>query len=448
MTIRDCAHYTVSGASAAALTAFEQASHELRCFIGDPVASVDRALAAAPAMTMAHVLKAWLHLLGTEPAALPVARQCLERANRLEANERERGHLEAIRLVLEGHWRAAGRALEDVSAAYPRDALALQAGHQIDFFTGEARLLRDRMARALPAWSAAQPGYHAVLGMYAFGLEECGEYTQAERYGRESVERERRDGWGWHAVAHVMEMQNRTAEGIAWLTADADAWSRESFFAVHNWWHLALFHLDRGEIDEVLRLFDGPIHGARSTVVLDMIDATALAWRLHLRGVALGARWQAIADGWAPIAGAGHYAFNDWHALMAFVGADRPKAQRAVLESLEAAATGSGDTAAFAREVGLDAARAIYAFGHGQYAETVRLLRAIRTSAHRFGGSHAQRDLIDLTLIEAAVRAGMQPLARALAAERRARQPESPLARLLATRAAERHAPQEEAIDA
>jgi hypothetical protein len=281
--------------------------------------------------------------------------------------------------------------------------------------------------------------------MYAFGLEECGDYAGAERYGRESVERERRDGWGWHAVAHVMEMQNRTAEGIAWLTAHSDAWSHESFFAVHNWWHLALFHLDRGEIDEVLRLLDGPIHGARSTVVLDMIDATALAWRLHLRGIDLGARWQTIADGWAPIAGAGNYAFNDWHAMMAFVGAGRPKAQRAVLDSLAAAAGGTGDTAAFAREVGLDAARAVHAFGQGRYAETVKLLRPIRNGAHRFGGSHAQRDLIDLTLIEAALRADMQPLAATLTAERLARLPGSPLAQLLAARAGSLRQPREDA---
>jgi hypothetical protein len=436
MTMRDCAGYAASGTTAASLEAFEQASHELRCFIGDPLASVDRALEASPDMTMAYVLKAWLHLLGTEPAGLPVARDCLLAASALPANERERGHLEAIRRLLDGRWRAAGRVLEDVSAAYPRDPLALQAGHQIDFFTGDARMLRDRIARVLPAWSESAPGYHALLGMYAFGLEECGSYARAERYGRECVDRERRDTWGWHAVAHVMEMQNRTADGIAWMSSDTDAWSRESFFAVHNWWHLALFHLDRAEIDTVLRLFDRQIHGARSTVVLDMIDAAALLWRLDLRGVDVGARWETVADGWATVAGAGNYAFNDWHAMMAFVGSQRPKAQQAVIESLTAAAAGDGDTAAFAREIGLDAARAIQAFGEERFADAVRLLRPLRSTAHRFGGSHAQRDLIDLTLIEAALRAGEQPLALALTAERLAQRPESPLARLCAQRAA------------
>ena len=435
MTKSDSAGYNLSGATQTSLAAFEQASHELRCYIGDPVASVQRALEASPAMTMAHALKAWLYLLGTEPAGLDVARECLRTAAALPANERERAHLQAARLVLDGRWRAGGQALEDLSAAYPRDALALQAGHSIDFFTGDSRLLRDRIARALPDWSESMPGYHALLGMYAFGLEECGEYAAAERIGRDSVAREPRDGWGWHAVAHVMEMQNRPAEGIAWLRGGVDAWAPESFFAVHNWWHLAVFHLEGGDTDEALRLFDDPIHGSRSTVILQMIDATALLWRLHLRGLDAGSRWQTVADGWAPFAEAGNYAFNDWHAMMAFVGAGRPKGQAAVLASLERAAAGEPDTASFAREVGLPVARAVQAFGQGRYEQAVALLRPVRSSAGRFGGSHAQRDLLDLTLLEAALRAGLQPLARALAAERLARRPASPLARLFVQRA-------------
>jgi hypothetical protein len=441
MMAKDTAGYPISGTTTTALAAYEQATHELRCFIGDPLASVERALQAAPAMTMAHALKAWLHLLGTEAAALPVARQSLQAATGLPANDRERGHLRAIGLVLDGHWRAAARVLEDVSIAWPRDALALQAGHQIDFFTGDSRMLRDRIARALPAWSSSQPGYHALLGMHAFGLEECGDYIGAERSGRAAVQLERRDTWAWHAVAHVMEMRKRSADGIAWLRSDTEAWASDSFFAVHNWWHLALFLLERDDIDGVLQLFDGPVHGARSTAVLDMVDAAALLWRLHLRGFDVGERWQSVADGWATVARAGNYAFNDWHAMMAFVGAGRRKAQQAVLQSLHAVAAGDGDTAAFAREVGLSAARAMQAFGDSRHTEVVELLRPLRSVAHRFGGSHAQRDLIDLTLIEAALRAGQTPLARALAAERAARFPTSPLARLFVLRAAANQAP-------
>jgi hypothetical protein len=432
--LKDATGYPVSGATPDSLLAFEQAQHELRCYINDPVATVDKALAASPTMTMAHVLKAYLHLLGTEPGGLPVARACLEAAAGLPANEHERFHLEAVRAITAARWRDAGRILEDLSTEYPRDALALQAGHLVDFFLGDSRMLRDRIARALPHWGRSMPGYHAMIGLHAFGLEETGDYAQAEKQGRLSVELEPRDGWGQHAVAHVMEMTNRPRDGIAWMRDNVDDWSRDSFFAVHNWWHLALYHLELEQIDEVLRLFDGPIYGKRSGVILDMIDASAMLWRLHLRGIEVGDRWEALADNWTPHVAAGNYAFNDMHAAMAFVGSQRAQSLQALLETQGAAMQGNGDNSYFTREVGHSATLAIQAFGAGDYAQAVRRLRSIRNIAHRFGGSHAQRDLLDLTLIEASFRAGNAALAAALAAERMAVRPQSPLAQLFVRR--------------
>jgi hypothetical protein len=428
--MHDHSGYETSGASAASLASLERAYHEFRCYIGDPVASVGRALEATPELVMGHVLMAYLHLLGTESAGIPVARDAHRSAAALPATDRERRHLHAIGELLEGRWRAAGRVLEDLSIEYPLDALAIQAGHQIDFFTGDSRMLRDRPARALSAWSESISGYHAILGMHAFGLEETGDYERAEHYGRTSVEIEPRDGWGQHAVAHVMEMQQRRRDGIAWMRADPDAWSRESFFAVHNWWHVALFHLGLDEIDEVLALFDGAIYGKHSRVVLEMIDASALLWRLHLRGVDVGNRWHALAQNWESLAADGYYAFNDVHAMMAFVGTGRNDAARALLEAQREAMKRPGDNADFTREVGHDLSRAIRAFGAGDYGSAVQLLRPIRSYAHRFGGSHAQRDVIDLTLIEAAKRGGHTNLASALANERASAKSEIPVAPL------------------
>jgi tetratricopeptide (TPR) repeat protein len=439
MNQRDSAGHPMTGATAEGLAHYETAAHQFRCYIGDPVASVDAALAAAPQMVMAHVLKAYLHLLGTEPLALPVARACHAAAADLAATERERGHVEAVRLLTEGRWRAAGRVLEDLSIAYPLDALALQAGHSIDFFRGDSRMLRDRIARALPAWSTSIPGYHALLGMHAFGLEEMGDYAQAEKQGRKAVELERRDTWAWHAVAHVHEMRNEPREGLAWMRVDTDAWAKDSFFAVHNWWHQAVYHLELGATDEALQLFDGPIFGARSSIVLELIDASALLWRLALRGVDVGSRFEAVAANWAPIAAAGNYAFNDLHAMIAFVGAGRAQEQQGVLEAQRAVLAGdltiAADNLEFTRDVGHPATCAIQAFGQGRYADCVELLRPVRHVAHRFGGSHAQRDLIDQTLIEASRRAGFEALTTALVRERVALRPHTPLAALLAQRA-------------
>lgn len=435
MAVSDAFGLTLSGATEAGLSSYSRAVRELQCFIGDPVGSVDRAIAEDPGFVMAHVFKGYLFGLATEREATAVAKACHEAALPLAATTREQAHVAALGHLAEGRWHEAARVLEDIAIEFPLDALALQTGHQIDFFTGNARMLRDRIGRALPSWQSDMPGYHAILGMQAFGLEEMGDYARAEKLGRTAVDLEPRDGWAQHAVAHVMEMQSRQKDGILWMRANPEAWTRESFLQVHNWWHLALFHYDLGEIDEVLALYDGPIYGERSTLALNMIDASAILWRLHLGGVDVGERWATLAANWLPMASAGHYAFNDAHAMMAFVGAGLEAPARNLLEAQREAMRGKDDNAAFTRDVGHPLTLAIKAFGEGNYAGTIRLIRPIRAIAHRFGGSHAQRDVIDLTLIEAALRSGDGAMARALAAERALARPDSPLSALFSRRA-------------
>ncbi|MER8416555.1 tetratricopeptide repeat protein [Mesorhizobium sp. M1428] len=435
MAVSDAFGLTLSGATEAGLSSYSRAVRELQCFIGDPVGTVDRAIADDPGFVMAHVFKGYLFGLATEREATAVAKACHEAALPLAATTREQAHVAALGHLAVGRWHEAARVLEDIAIEFPLDALALLTGHQIDFFTGNARMLRDRIGRALPSWQSGMPGYHAILGMQAFGLEEMGDYARAERLGRTAVDLEPRDGWAQHAVAHVMEMQSRQKDGILWMRANPEAWTRESFLQVHNWWHLALFHYDLGETDEVLALYDGPIYGERSTLALNMVDASAILWRLHLGGVDVGERWTALAANWLPKASAGHYAFNDAHAMMAFVGAGLDAPARGLLEAQREAMQGEDDNAAFTRDVGHPLTLAIKAFGEGNHAETIRLIRPIRAIAHRFGGSHAQRDVIDLTLIEAALRSGDGALARALAAERALARPDSPLSALFSRRA-------------
>jgi hypothetical protein len=183
----------------------------------------------------------------------------------------------------------------------------------------------------------------------------------------------------------------------------------------------------RGDPQALERLIESHLDDLRAFVRLQ-ID------RLHLRGIDLGDRWETLADNWTPHIGAGNYAFNDFHSAMAFVGSRRPKSLQTLLETQRATMAGEGDNAFFTREVGHSATLAIQAFGEGDYAQAVRRLRPIRNIANRFGGSHAQRDLFDLTLIEASFRAGNTALAAALSAERAALRPQSPLARLFVQR--------------
>jgi tetratricopeptide (TPR) repeat protein len=417
MNIRDHQGMAVSGACVAAVESYREALHAYHCYAGDPMTLLGSALQNSPGFVMGHVLTAHLTLIGTNAEVQTLGVQAYEAMRNLPCNEREQAHVTAVGHIIGGELRAAGRVLEDLSMAYPMDSLALQAGHIVDFLRGDSRMLRDRIGRALPRWSADMPDYHAVQGMLAFGLEESGQYERAEAAGLNALHLEPRNGWAKHAVAHVLEMQDRREQGIRFMRSDMEAWTEESFFQVHNWWHLALFHLGLDQVEEVLSLYDGPIYGARSDMPIDMIDAAALLWRLHLRGVDLGDRWKVLADLYVANP-QGLYAFDDAHAMMAFVGSGRLDAARALLAAQTVALSNGGDNAGFVSEVGLPVMQALLDFGEGRYATAADGLRRVRNQAARFGGSHAQRDLLDLTLIEAASRSRDTALEQALRAER------------------------------
>ena len=270
-------------------------------------------------------------------------------------------------------------------------------------------------------WNPDVPGYSYVLGMHAFGLEECNQYDKAEETARRALELQRKDGWAVHAVTHVMEMQGRIDEGIQWLESRTDDWAPNNSFAFHNWWHLALFYLDRGMFENVLSLYDSQICSAPPDFVLQLLDATSLLWRLHLEGAEIGGRARSVADNWGGRLDAecGFYAFNDLHAMMAFVMAGRELEADQLIAGLEwTVKNGAGINVMMTRDVGLPLCRAIRAFGQERYADTAALIEPVRDIAHRFGGSHAQRDVLTLTLIEAAIRSGQHRLAQHYIAER------------------------------
>jgi hypothetical protein len=306
----------------------------------------------------------------------------------------------------------------------------------MDFYRGNARDLRDRIARALPSWSPDIPGYPILLGMYAFGLEESADYSRAEDTGRRALDLEPLDCWAHHAVAHVMEMQGRAEDGVGWMTSREPNWSGDdNFFKVHNWWHRALCHLDLDQVETVLQIYDGPIRGERSNVALDMLDASALLWRLTLVGHDVGDRWTELARCWDSHADGTLYPFNDWHAVMAYLGADERGSIDRVRQALAENSANEGENADWAKSIAIPLIDGFVAYWDGRFTEAVEHLHKTRFIANRFGGSHAQRDIIDWTLTEAALRGGLTDVATSLANERLALKPHSPVNVLFAKRA-------------
>lgn len=433
--ITDLQDNPLSGATSEVSGLFHEAVEAFNIYRGDPVGLLDQAVEKAPGFAMAHILKAHLLALATEPEATKEAKAILGTVKSLQLSEREASHVKALDLLVAGDWTAAATALDRHNADYPHDIVALQSGHLMDFYRANARSLRDRIGRVLPKWSADMPGYSILLGMHAFGLEESGDYGRAEDTGRRAVDLQPLDCWAHHAVAHVMEMQGRAEDGIGWMIAREPHWSGDdNFIKVHNWWHRSLCHLDLGQADEVLALYDGPIRQDRSMVALDMVDASALLWRLHLSGHDVGDRWQELAAAWDNHADGRTYPFNDWHAAMSYLGAGRIGEVDRIVSAYRKDAETS-ETAEWGRRTALPLVEGFTAFWRGDYETAADLLHGARFIANSFGGSHAQRDIIDWTLAEATLRGGLTAMAEAIANERLALKPHSPINRSFLSRA-------------
>lgn len=423
------------------LEIYERALRAFNTYRGDPVGIIDEALATDPEFAMGHALRGHVHVSMWEKSIVPEVQKTVATLKDLEKrnNDRERQHAHALELWMTGDWNGARAALDQLQAEYPRDLLALQIGHLSDFYHGDRDNLRGRVARALPAWTRDDPGYAFLLGMHAFGLEECGSYAVAEETGRHALELEPDDCWAHHAVAHVLEMQTRQTEGIAFMEGRREHWAQaDNGFRFHNWWHTALYNLDQDRFERTLEIYDQGVRSEPAEMQVMLLDAVALLWRMHLRGLDVGNRWTELADLYEKDDEDGFYAFNDMHAMFAFVATGRSSAAGTRLAAMEAAAEGQGTNAMMLRSVGVPIARAAQAFGDERYGEVVEHLMPVRYRAYVFGGSHAQRDIVHQTLIEAVLRNGDRALAIALSNERTSLRPHCPFSWQLHERATAR----------
>ncbi len=385
-------------------------------------------LLADPACVLGHCLDGYLSMLSGNAAAIRDARGAAGRArmagSRTRMTPREELHCAALEAWSHGDMSGAADRWDVVLAAYPHDLLALRVSQFVLSYLGESERMRGTVARVLPAWSAGVPGYGFVLGCYAYGLEESGQYALAEEMGRRAVELNPEDIWAAHAVAHVREMEGRLREGIDWISTCAGHWSGCTNFARHLRWHEALYRLELEQYAGVLELYDQRVRLERDDEYLDVTNAVSLLWRLEQAEVDVGQRWREL----AACAGA-HLddhalVFADLHYLTALAAAgDAGAVERFLASCSRYAAEEQGTEAKVMARVGLPLARAVVAHRRGAFGEVVDLLLPVRESFRLVGGSRAQRDLFEQVLIDAAWRGGRLDTAEALLAQRTAQRP-------------------------
>lgn len=387
----------ISGAPSS-VAAWDAAWGQFVHFRGDPLATLAPAVADDESFVLGPMFTAaYLVLGGTSPTSASVV-DAVARARRraLGGNDRERAHVAALDLLVDGETTAAGGRWDAIVRAEP-DFTAARLAHDVFLHVADdTRRLASSQAAADRWGDRAGRGF--VRGQLAFALEEAGRLDEAERLGHASLADDPDDLWSRHALAHVHETRDDTGAARELLEGSVDVWADQDGLALHLWWHLALRLLAAGDVTAVLDIHDR--HLARADTAFRLSDPTSLLWRVELAGHDVGDRWDALADAWAAVEARHTVGFLDLHATLAFLRRpDHPGATvwwDGLAHRPDQTTPPSENDEIFAAVVRplVDALRAT---AGGDRDALGRTLDALGPATARIGGSIAQRDVLPLT---------------------------------------------------
>ncbi|MEI6159152.1 MAG: tetratricopeptide repeat protein [Roseococcus sp.] len=398
-----------------------------------------------PEAPLPVMMKAGFAMLAYKAAHVPAAKVALDQARKLGGNGREKMHLAALDAWAEGGQDRAIAIWERIIAEHPRDLLAFRLHHFAAFWMGKAPAMLSAVEGIMPHWEGDVPGYGSVLACRAFANEEAGNFLFAEHAGREAIRRDPADLWAAHAVAHVLEMQGRRAEGIAWITGLTPHFEGGNNLMHHIFWHQAMFHIERGEHAEVLRLYDtgfrnleSPVTQMQPDLYIDCQNAASMLFRLERQGVDVGARWEELAEKAEARIGDCLSAFTLPHWMMALCATRRFAAAERMLEAMrDYAGANAGENPRIVREAALPCCEAVLLRARCQAEAAVAVMRPALGGMHELGGSHAQQDVLEQLFLDCAMAAGLNADAAMLLERVAGRQPVPPHRRIGYATAAE-----------
>ncbi|XP_053775709.1 tetratricopeptide repeat protein 38 isoform X3 [Desmodus rotundus] len=418
---------------------------------------------------MGHAISTGLVLIGTGSSVrldkeLDLAvKNMVEISNSQPLTQRERLHVSAVEAFARGNFPRACEVWEQILRDHPTDMLALKFSHDAYFYLGYQEQMRDSVARIYPFWTPDVPLSSYVKGIYSFGLMETNFYDQAEKLAKEALSVNPADAWSVHTIAHVHEMRAEVREGLDFMQHSEAHWKDSDMLACHNYWHWALYLIEKGEYEAALTIYDDHILPSlqASGTMLDVVDTCSMLYRLQMEGVSVGKRWQAVLPVTRKHSHDHILLFNDAHFLMASLGARDTQTTQELLTTLQdvsellllhqltpskplpcVRSPGENCQHLLARDVGLPLCQALVEAENGNPDRVVELLLPIRYRIVQIGGSNAQRDVFNQLLIHAALKCSSgahRNVARSLLMERDALKPNSPLTARLIRKAAAAH---------
>ncbi|MEP3274825.1 MAG: tetratricopeptide repeat protein [Stappiaceae bacterium] len=328
--------------------------------------------------------------------------------------EREKAHIGVLGMILDGDAANARRAIRAHLDEFPRDALVAQTCTGVFGLIGFSGL-PGREAEQLAFTSKLLPHYGEdwwFLGQHAFAQVETGQIDQAEATVERSLEGNPRNANSAHIRSHVYYENGATEAGYTFLEEWQRDYDKSGVLHCHVAWHIALWALERGDIETMWRVIDEDVApgGAWGPALNVLTDVAAILYRAELAGVAVAPeRWKMVSDYAIKYFPEPGIAFGDIHAALAHAMAGNNEA----LEKIISDATGP------AAEMVKICARAFQAVALEQWSTATAHLVQIMNDHARFGGSRAQRDLIEYALLGTLLKQGRGQEAQMLISTRR-----------------------------
>ena len=378
---------------------------------------------AAPDCCLANVYAGLLWMFLEAPDAAVRATPYLTAAARCAAaaTRREQLNLAVLRAWVADDLPEALRVCERISDEFPRDLPVVKIHQYFEFNRGNSPAML-RVVLKVAERNADVAHLHAML---AFAYEQCHLLDDAERAARQALALKRKEPWAQHALAHVMLTRGQIDAGAEFLEGMRDTWTGlNSFMITHLWWHLALFYLSQGRQARVIDLYDRHCWAFARQYSQDQVGAVSLLARMELAGIEVGERWQELADYLAARAEDTVQPFLTMQYLYGLARAGRPEADALLDAVRRASGNAPAHVLAVWREVALPACEGLHAYARGDFDAAWRQLGAAMPRMVEAGGSHAQRDLFEQILLEAAINSGRNVLAQQMLEQRRGHDPD------------------------
>ena len=393
MAFTDRYGLTVTTASAAAHERFQEGMDRLLAYAPGAEDSFAAALEADPGLAVASVGEALLAAVQGD-AATARAAAGRARATVAGATRRERQHVEAVSAFIAGETARGLELVDEHVKEFPRDAMLVNQASSAIALTGRSDREEHRVAfleRLAPTYGDDW-WFQSAL---AFTYHEVDRFAESRRLSELSLRQYPGNAHAAHNLAHIAFETLDIAAGAAFLDDWMTGYDRRAHFHCHLAWHQAMFALHEGRYEQALAIFEGEILSAsnpRST----MTDGTALLWRVRLdRASGPPLPWRALADIAGRVSRPG-YLFGEVHAALAYAACGDEAALAKLIDSLRSLdAKGSP----IAGTVVLPLVQGTAAFAAGDYAGALAHFEPVESEMHRIGGSHAQWELFEETMV-------------------------------------------------